>query len=117
MRKMVEVAAAAALIVGTASGAGAQAFNGAAEIARGDYQAAERALVAQRALYPDDVDLQLNLATVYLRTGRLAEARRVYRAIAAQPDQEVLLRGRPSAWSHALADAALQRLTVQVAAR
>ncbi len=117
MHKLMEVAAAAALIAGTASGAGAQAFNGAAQIERGDYRGAERALVAQRALYPDDVDLMLNLATVYLRTGRAADARRVYQAVAARPDQEVVLNGRSSAWSHQIAGNALAHLPLQVAVR
>lgn len=117
MRKMLEVAAVVALIAGGASVASAEAFNGAAQIARGDYAKAERDIVAQRRLYPDSVDLQINLATVYVRTGRTAEARRMYQAVAVQPDEELNLNGRPSAWSHELAAQALRELPTQMAAR
>ena len=97
--------------------ASAQAFNGANSIARGDLRTAEREIVAQQALYPDQVDAMINLATVYLRTGRVADARRIWAAVAAEPDQEVMLNGGAPAWSHQLANRALHSLPVQVAAR
>lgn len=115
MGKLVWAAAAALAMTGGA--ASANSFNGARAIAGGDLRAAEREIVAQRALYPDQVDLMVNLATVYLRTGRVAEARRVWTAVAAQPDEEVLLNGGAPAWSHQLADRALRTLSVQVASR
>ena len=96
--------------------ANAQAYNGAEKIARGEYAAAERDLLGRQALYPDRVDLLLNLAAVYEATGRGAEARRAYRRVVSQPDQEIVLRNGASAWSHTLAARGLGR-PAQVASR
>ena len=115
MGKLAWTAAAALMVTGGA--ASANVFNGAAPITHGDLRTAEREIVAQRALYPDQIDLMMNLATVYIRTGRPAEARRIWTAVAAQPDQEVVLNGGASVWSHQLAARALRVLPVQVASR
>ena len=115
MRKLASMAI-VALLATTSGMASAGPFNGAKQIAQGDYRGAERDIVAQRALYPDQVDLMINLATVYLRTGRVVEARRMYAAVTALPDEEVMLNGRPMAWSHALATDALRQLPAQIAA-
>ena len=108
---------AAALAALMATGAAAQDFSGAAALARGDYAAAERAIAAQQRLFPRDADLLINLAQVYARTGRTAEAARLYREVAAQPDDALDLPDGRVASSHALAGKGLQRLTVALAAR
>ena len=112
MKMMMEVAAAAALIVGGADVAVAQDFSGARQIAAGDYAGAERAITTQRRLFPRDADLMLNLATVYRRTGRTDEARRLYQAVAAQPDELLDLPDGRTASAHALANEGLRRLTL-----
>ncbi|WP_375391224.1 tetratricopeptide repeat protein [uncultured Sphingomonas sp.] len=116
MTKLIGLVAAAALVA-IAGPAGAQGFNGAAKIARGDYAAAERDLVAQRALYPDNVDLQLNLAAVYANTGRPAQARALYQQVATQPDEDVVTQGGESISAHALAIKGMARVPAVVAAR
>ena len=60
--------------------------NGATQIMRGDYAAAERIILAQEKMFPGDPDLLLNLASVYRHTGRVGEARALYRAVLARPD-------------------------------
>lgn len=110
-------------LVGTALAATAaqasdlQGFAGAREIARGDYAAAERVIVEQQRLFPRDADLLINLAYVYARTGRQAEARRLYQQVAAQPDELLDLSGQRTAKAHRVAAAGLRRLDQQVAAR
>ncbi len=115
MMKLFGFAAAAAMFA--AGPAGAQAFNGAAKIVRGDYAAAERDLVAQRALYPDQVDLQLNLAAVYANTGRPGQARALYQQVAIQPDEDVVTQSGASVSAHALAVQGMARIPAVVAAR
>ena len=116
MRMLMEVAAVAVLIAGGAGTASAENFNGAAQIARGDYAAAERIIVREQRLFPRDTDLLINLATVYARTGRIAEARRTYALAAAQPDEALDLTGSRTVSSRALATGALRSLDREVAA-
>ena len=116
MMKLASVAMAAVLVASSGM-ASADAYNGAGKIVRGDYAAAERDLRGQQALYPDRVDLLLNLAAVYTATGRDVEARRNYRRVASQPDQEVVLSSGGSTGSHALAARGLARSATLVAAR
>ncbi len=110
------IAAGAMLLVSTGA-VQAQDFAGAGHILRGDLAAAERAIQAEQRLVPRDADLLLNLAFVYARTGRQAEARRLYRQVAAQPDELLDLPARRTVRAHAVAAAGLQRLDQQVAAR
>ena len=49
-------------------------------ISAGDYDAAEKTLVAERRIFPGRPELMINLATVYARTGRVSEAASLYRA-------------------------------------
>lgn len=116
MMKMMEVAAVAVLIVGGASAASAENWNGAAQIARGDYAAAERIIVREQRLFPRDTDLLINLATVYARTGRVAEARRTYALAAAQPDEALEVASDRTVSSRRLATNALRMLDREVAA-
>lgn len=116
MHKLMEVAAAAALLAGAAGPAAAQDWNGAEQIGRGDYAAAERLILKQQRMFSGDVDLMINLAAVYARTGRTAEARRLYQTVAARPDEKMDMAGQRTAWSQALAAEGLRRLDRQVAA-
>ncbi len=77
-------------------------------IQAGDFSTAERIITAERRIYPKMPELMLNLAVVYSHTGRVAEARALYRDVLAQP--EVML-DTPSASvsSYAVAKAALAR--------
>lgn len=118
MLKLIEVAAATALLACSAGVASAQDWNGAEQIVRGDYAAAERVITAQQRQFPHDVDLTLNLARVYLATNRAAEAQELYRAVALQPDEELDMPGGRTGWSRELAATALRRLAdARVAAR
>ncbi len=101
----------------TAGAASAQEFNGAEQIARGDYIAAEQVIAKQQRMFARDADLRINLAAVYARTGRQADARRLYQAVATAPDEKLDLADRSVAWSHTLAAEGLRRLDRQVAAR
>ncbi|WP_447727029.1 tetratricopeptide repeat protein [Sphingomonas koreensis] len=55
-------------------------------IQNGDYATAERKLLAERKIFPARPEVLLNLAAVYSRTGRHAEARAIYdRVLALDP--------------------------------
>lgn len=81
--------------------------NGAMEISRGDYAAAERVLAASLKVSPNDADLLLNRALLLQRTGRADEARATFRQVLAQDDEAVTLSGGGSRSAHALARAGL----------
>lgn len=104
------------MLVALAAGAAApmaalaQESNGATGIVRGDYRSAEREIERQRRFAPHDVDLLVNLASVYRRTGRDADARLLYRQILGQPDEPLDVAGRRPIGSHALATGALAAL-------
>jgi Flp pilus assembly protein TadD len=87
-------------------------------IARGAYADAEKALVKELRIYPGRPELLLNLAAVYAKTGRDAEARDLYAKVLSQ--REVLMDVTPeqTAGSHAIARTGLRRLeNVQLSAR
>lgn len=94
----------------------AQSFSGAEQIAGGDLAAAEREIGEQRRVFPNDPDLLINLAHIYARTDRLAEARRLYRVVLDRPDEDLVLADGRSAPAHALASEGLRRTTTQVVA-
>lgn len=48
-------------------------------IAAGDFATAAKQIEAERRIFPDRPELMLNLAAAYLRTGRTADARALYR--------------------------------------
>lgn len=55
-------------------------------IAAGNYADAERELLAEQRIFPARPEIMLNLAAVYARTGRVAEARALYhRVLALKP--------------------------------
>lgn len=104
--------------LGTSTAVRAEDDNGYSQIKQGDYAKAERLLVTQHKLYPGDTDLTINLAAVYARAGRLAEARALYADVLRRP-QEVLDRDDGTAvYSHDLARAGVVRLEkLQVTSR
>jgi len=88
-----------------------------AAIAKGDYSGAERMLTQELRIYPNRPELLLNLATVYARTGRQADARALYRRVLDQDDVLMDLSADRIAGSHAIAEAGLRQLGgAQVAA-
>lgn len=55
-------------------------------IQSGDYELAERKLLAEQRIFPARPEVLLNLAAVYAKTGRHAEARAIYhRVLALEP--------------------------------
>ena len=50
-------------------------------IQSGDYQLAEHKLLAEQRIYPAKPEVLLNLAAVYSKTGRHAEARELYHRV------------------------------------
>ncbi|WP_181814682.1 tetratricopeptide repeat protein [Sphingomonas aracearum] len=84
--------------------------NGAAQIAQGDYPAAERVLVRSLKVDANDPELLLNLATVYARTDRADRARALYQQVLAAPDERLAVGGGDVLRAHALAQSGLQRL-------
>ncbi|MEI9850851.1 MAG: tetratricopeptide repeat protein [Sphingomonas sp.] len=79
-------------------------------IARGDFTRAERDLLAELRIHPDRPELLLNLAAVYSRTGRQAEARGLYEKVLAQSEVLMDLDADRTAGSHAIARIGLRRL-------
>ena len=111
------IAVAAALFGSTA--AMADEGNGAVQIMQGDYASAERIIQAQAKIFPGDPDLLLNLASVYRHTGRASEARALYRAVLARPDELMdMANAAEPRTAHTLAKVALGNMdTTQLTAR
>lgn len=86
-------------------------------IAANDLRRAEQVLLAARRVGPERPELMLNLAAVYRRTGRDAQAREMYRAVLEQPAATLAMADGSVASSHALAGAALARRPLSVAMR
>lgn len=86
-------------------------------IASGDLSAAERRIVAERKIFPQRPELMLNLASVYLRTGREADARALYAAVLERPAVAMDLPSGAVASSHDLASRALAYRSQQIATR
>ncbi len=98
----------AAALFGSTAAVAADEGNGAVQIMKGDYVSAERIILAQEKMFPGDPDLLLNLASVYRHTGRVSEARALYRAVLARPDEMMDLPNTAEPrTAHALASAAL----------
>jgi hypothetical protein len=73
-------------------------------IAASDLQTAERHLVAERRIYPGRPELMLNLAAVYARTNRLAEARALYADVLGRPAVDMDLASGKVVSSHRIAE-------------
>ena len=109
------------LLVLALAGAAAPAFaadqNGYQSIVSGDLASAERAIVAEQRVYPARPELMLNLAAVYRRTGRMAEARTLYMKVLERRPVAMDLPSGAVASSHDLARRALGTGSVQIATR
>jgi thioredoxin-like negative regulator of GroEL len=81
-----------------------------AAITSGDYAGAEKALQAKLRKSPDQPELLLNLAAVYLSTGRDAQARAVYAQVLSQRDVLMDVSQTRSLGAHAVAMNGLKRL-------
>jgi len=103
--------AASAMMIGGAAHAQDANPYGYDQIAAKNLQAAEKRLVSQREAEPNEPSVLINLAYVYKKTNRVAEARSLYDAVLAQPDVLMALGSGKPAWSHALAMKGLGRST------
>jgi tetratricopeptide (TPR) repeat protein len=113
MRLSIVVAGLLAAGIASAGNATSENRNGYVQIAKGDYVAAERVLMSERRIFPNDPDLLLNLALVYRHTGRVEAARSLYQRVLTAPDQELDLPHGGIGSAHALASAALRELAGQ----
>ncbi|MFA6115946.1 MAG: tetratricopeptide repeat protein [Sphingomonas sp.] len=98
------------VLAGAGSAAVASDRTGFTAIKQGDFNTAERTLLAERRIFPSRPELMLNLAAVYRSTGRQDEARALYREVLAQPDMLMDVTAERTASSHMLANAGLARL-------
>ncbi len=80
-------------------------------IQAGDFARAERVINAERKIFPDMPELMLNLAMVYAKTGREAQARDLYMRVLKE-DEVMLDTPSTSVSSYAVARAGLAKLTV-----
>ncbi|MBB5685079.1 tetratricopeptide repeat protein [Sphingobium boeckii] len=87
----------------------ADARYGYAQISANKLSAAETQLDARRAAEPREPSVLLNLAFVYAKTTRTAEASALYRDVLALPNVQMELGNGKPAWSHDLAKAGLGR--------
>lgn len=116
--RMYRALLAASLVLVAAPALGQTEFNGAEEISRADYASAERVIEKSRKIFPHDVDLMLNLATVYQHTGRTPAAVALYQAVLTMPDEALAISDTQDASAHALAREGLRRISpVAVTAR
>jgi thioredoxin-like negative regulator of GroEL len=89
-----------------------------ADIVNGAYNRAEQKLLAELRVHPNRPELLLNLAAVYVQTGRETEARTLYSQVLAQADVLMDLSAQRTAGSHAIAQNGLKRIdAVQFSAR
>lgn len=95
----------------------AQVRTGYTAIAAGSLSAAERTLTREREMFPERPELMLNLAAVYARTGRTAEARALYGDVLSRDAIEMELGNGSVESSHLLARRGLAQLDVTMAAR
>lgn len=89
-----------------------------ATIQRGDYIAAERKLIAEARVFPNKPEVLLNMAAIYAKTGRNAEARALYNRVLALQSVAMDVVDGQVAPSHLVAERGLHRLqSAQMAAR
>lgn len=86
-------------------------------IAAGNLSQAEATLSAERAIFPRRPEVLLNLAAVYARTDRAAQARALYDDVLASEPVALDLANGGTVSSHEIAQRGLSRLNTTVAAR
>jgi Flp pilus assembly protein TadD len=114
--RMVVLAVAATMIAGAGS-AVAQERTGYQAIAAGDLATAEATIARERAIFPQRPELMLNLAAIYARTGRVAEARALYADVLQRDGVDLELGDGSAVSSHLIAKRGLARLDTAFAAR
>ncbi|RYD54977.1 MAG: tetratricopeptide repeat protein [Sphingomonadales bacterium] len=113
---LLSIVAAPLLLAALPATAGERAIS--ALIAAGAYQEAEQAIRSELRIYPSRPELLLNLAAVYVKSGRTAEARTLYSQVLAQREVLMDLRADKVAGSHAVASVGLRQVrNVQLSAR
>lgn len=86
-------------------------------IAAGSLAKAEQTIDAERAIFPDRPELMLNLAAVYARTGREAQARALYGDVLDRESVALDMADGSVRTSHDLARTGMMRLTTAMATR
>ena len=115
MRTMMMVLGAVALVAGTP--ALAKDRVGFQAISTGSLAEAEQKLTAERNIFPERPELMLNLAAVYARTGRTAQARALYGDVLERQPVAMDMADGTIESSHNLAHRGLSRLNPTMAAR
>lgn len=106
-----------AVLAAMAMPAAAQVRTGFTAISAGSLAEAERVLTRERAMFPERPELMLNLAAVYARTGRSAEARALYADVLSREPVAMELASGNVETSHQLARRGLSHVDLTVAAR
>jgi Tfp pilus assembly protein PilF len=114
MRIVMATVLSVALIGGAAQ---AQDRTGYQAIAAGDLSAAEQRLERELRIFPDRPELMLNMAAVYGRTGRAAEARALYASVLDRPATMMDMPDGAVRSSHELASTGLARFSSFASAR
>lgn len=113
---LIRLAAAAPLLIVALPASAQEGDNTATTaIATGAYARAEDQLVRELRVHPNRPELMLNLAAVYARTNRAADARVLYQRVLDQDDVLMDLPSDRTAGSHAIARAGLRRLDTATA--
>ncbi|MGK6323589.1 tetratricopeptide repeat protein [Sphingomonas sp. DT-51] len=86
-------------------------------ISAGSLAKAEQTINAERAIFPERPELKLNLAAVYARTGRAAQARALYGEVLGDAPVAMDLPDGSILSSHLLAQRGLARLGATIASR
>lgn len=102
-------AVAVSLAAGTASAQTQEQRYGFNAIQRADMAGAEARLQAARLEQPNEPSVLINLAHVYWKTGRTAEAEALYRQVLATDNVLMLTGANQQLWSHQLAQKGLDR--------
>jgi tetratricopeptide (TPR) repeat protein len=90
---------------------------GNAAIQAGDFNKAEQTIVSEMRFNPDMPELMLNLAYVYRHTGRISEARALYRQVLSAPPITLKTGPNASVTSYDVARAGLLIKPVTLASR
>ena len=118
MRNAMAMIVVSALATVGPAGAQTVGFNGADEIARGDFARAEHVIDKSRKILPEYPEMMLNLALVYRHTARNEQARDLYLEVLRRPDQELgVLADGKTARSHAVATAGLAVMGARIASQ
>lgn len=110
MRNFILLAVAAvSLVAGSAAAQTQEQRYGFNAIQRDDFAAAEARLDAARLEQPGEPSVLINLAHVYWKTGRTAQAEALYRQVLARDNVLMLTGSNRQLWSHELAQKGLDR--------